>query len=217
MLRRLKRTFVYQKKPRIIIFILIVVLLLSNVSVNFEIFHRYYFSYFYDHKAIYLKSDKSMFDLNGEQLLLKSECDCMRRFDKIIITKKGKAFEISRNNDQNIISSYGVDEFEEFTFTCDLYRNLRRGRRQKVIGISLYGQDNMFKEALISLIEQVKKFYPNWIIRVYHDNDKLLDLCQFECDHDNIDFCDVSQLPSGFKASKTWSGNHMHVTHVYLI
>lgn len=207
LIRHLKRNFLHQRKAKLIITITVFLLILGNISINFEIFHRWYYSYNYQHDKTNLKIDTTMFDLK-EQMYLKSECGCNRRMEKIIITKKATTYEISRNNDQNIINILNTDEFESNILTCDLYRSLRRGKGQKVIGLVIYGQNHMFKEALENLIEQSSKLYKDWIIRVYHDNDKLLDVCHFECEHDNIDFCDVSKLPLGIK--ETWNANYLH-------
>jgi len=210
MLRQLKRNLIYQRKTKLTVAFFIFILLASNLSINFEYFNRCYYALFYDYSQKNLNIEKSSFDLKGQQLKLKSECDCGNRFDTVIITKKDQLYEFSRNNDQNIIFKLNEKEFESDILTCDLYRTLRRGKNQKIISLSLYGQGHMFKEALFSLIEQVKKSYKGWTIRVYHDNDKLLDVCHFECEHDNIDFCDVSQLPMGLKMDQSWSASHIH-------
>ena len=210
MLRQLKRNLIYQKKTKLFIVFFIIILLAGNISINFDFFIRFYYTLFYDYDKIHLNIEKSSFELNGQQLKLKSECDCKNRFDTVIITKKDKIFEFSRNNDQNIMFKLTAKEFESDILTCDLYRTLRRGKNQKVIGLSLYGQGNMFKEALFSLIEQAKTLYKGWTIRVYHDNDKQLDICEYECHHDNIDFCDITQLPMGLKMDQSWSANHIH-------
>lgn len=62
----------------------------------------------------------------------------------------------------------------------------------------------------------VKKFYPDWIIRVYHDSSILDDIkCELECLKDdqqklfdNIDFCDIENLQS--TRINSWNANYTH-------
>jgi hypothetical protein len=65
------------------------------------------------------------------------------------------------------------------------------------------------------VIEQAKRLYPEWIIRIFHDNsiDTSI-ICQIECDmsrnsNSRVDFCNIEQLPFGLK--KTWHAKYMHV------
>ena len=41
----------------------------------------------------------------------------------------------------------------------------------------------------------MKKTYPNWILRVYHDASIKTDvICPIECIHDHVDFCNTNAL-----------------------
>ena len=85
--------------------------------------------------------------------------------------------------------------------TCNLYNSFRRGMNQKVISYSLYGQNSLYYKHLKNITKQIKALYPEWIIRIYHDN-TLLNYCKIKCqldddndDDDIIDFCNIEKLP----------------------
>ena len=92
---------------------------------------------------------------------------------------------------------------ETSTSLCSQYATLR-GAHQKIIAISMYGpKENVLFNLndsvnfLHELIFDMNKIYPNWILRVYHDqslNDDLI--CSIECSYHNVDFCNASQLGS---------------------
>ena len=54
-------------------------------------------------------------------------------------------------------------------------------------------------KGIIGNLELIPKFYPGWIMRLYHDldeNDPILkDICALACSEENIDICDVKHLP----------------------
>ncbi len=65
----------------------------------------------------------------------------------------------------------------------------------------------------MSNIESAKKFYPDWTIRIYHDDsiDHSI-ICDLECIKDekedylnNIDFCDVKKIPKTLDTSVDYS------------
>jgi hypothetical protein len=102
------------------------------------------------------------------------------------------------------ISNY---EFEQLNFTCDLYNVLRRGRTQNILGYSLYGKNDFYYKKLIHLTNEVLKFYPNWLMRVYYDNsiNKSV-ICQMEChSNDNVDFCNVEKINYKLKSEHKFS------------
>jgi len=86
---------------------------------------------------------------------------------------------------------------------CSQYSTLR-GFHQRIISISMYGpRDNaMFTlntsiDLLHELISDMKRMYPDWILRIYHDVTITDDLiCSIECAHNNVDFCNASSLGS---------------------
>ena len=136
----------------------------------------------------------------------RSSCDC--RKDKYLVIHKYKAHSIIHTkNEQSkeLTYLYGLTnkELADSVFTCDLYNSLRRGKSQKVISYSLYNKYNAFYYDKIKVnAQQMKKVYPEWRMRVYHDNsiDKSI-ICQIECQKDEkgdyldvADFCDISNV-----------------------
>jgi hypothetical protein len=84
-------------------------------------------------------------------------------------------------------------------------RSARRGFNQHVLSVSAY-ESNDRLELKTSLtwsyinifVNEAKKFYPKWIVRVYYYN--LINITKdniknFEKLNDNTDFCDVENLP----------------------
>ena len=86
---------------------------------------------------------------------------------------------------------------------CNPYAT-RRGPHQRIIAISLFGQQEsgMFQlnhslTFLRQLIDDINNVYPDgYILRIYHDKtvSKPDVICPFECRHPNVDFCDVTHL-----------------------
>lgn len=85
--------------------------------------------------------------------------------------------------------------------TCDLFNVFRRGLNQKIISYTVYGQDAFYVRYLKLIAQTAKKFYPDWIIRIYHNNSISRSfMCELECLRandgylDNVDFCDINEL-----------------------
>ena len=84
---------------------------------------------------------------------------------------------------------------------CSHYSTLR-GSHQRIISISMYGPKenalfafNASLNFLSELINDMKKIYPDWILRVYHDATIKDDIiCPIECAHNHVDFCNASAL-----------------------
>ena len=131
---------------------------------------------------------------------LKSECEC-RRNEKITLKQTDSYTEIDiQNTDVN----YDVENDYLENITCDLYNVLRRGKKQKVIGFSLYGKNKLYYRFLNDISKRVQQMYPGWIIRVHHDSSIEQETkCELECLRDvkgnfidNVDFCNVEYMPS---------------------
>ena len=84
---------------------------------------------------------------------------------------------------------------------CSQYSTFR-GFHQQIIAISMYGpkENSIFNmntslNFLDELITDMKKTYPNWILRIYHD-DSIGEtiICPIECAHDHVDFCNTNAL-----------------------
>ena len=84
---------------------------------------------------------------------------------------------------------------------CSPYAT-RRGENQKVISISLFGplenekfQMNKTLNYLSQFINDMNSVYPDdFILRIYHDDTiNITDICRFECQNNNVDFCDATK------------------------
>lgn len=88
-----------------------------------------------------------------------------------------------------------------FSSLCSNYSTLR-GFHQRVISISMYHSRanarfsmNTSMNYLDKLIHDMKSKYPEWILRIYHDETIPSDLiCSTECTHHFVDFCNTSSL-----------------------
>ena len=126
-----------------------------------------------------------------QNLILKSSCDC-RKIDEIIIQKTDLNISVSlrtkSNTEKKLLLKMSKQQFYNLRFTCDLFNVLRRGPSQKVLSYSLYGKQVRYYKILKDIARQAKQFYPDWIIRIYHDDsiDESIK-CELEClkDADN--------------------------------
>lgn len=84
-----------------------------------------------------------------------------------------------------------------------------RGPGQKVVSYTYFGdsQSEGVRRKYFSQIrvraEEVKRLYPDWLMRVYFDTgpddfEGLVELCDMWCELDNVDFCDAKHLPKPF-------------------
>ena len=106
------------------------------------------------------------------------------------------------------------NEFKNVNFTCDLFSEFQRGKEQKVISYTLFGNNSRYYNKITSIIKQAKYFYPDWLIRIYSD-DSLNEAtrCNYECSiENNIDFCNVKRLPTGLNEKIYWSVSYVMPT-----
>ena len=113
-----------------------------------------------------------------------------------------------------------LDEFNsmKLQLTCGFFNSFRRGKKQKVIGYSLYGKEERYLRLLPNVSRQIKQYYPGWIMRVYHDSSiPFKTKCELEClkDNngnyiDNVDFCNIESMPIKGDAKNTWNGSFIH-------
>jgi len=157
------------------------------------------------------------------KILLRSESNCECNNDKkIYIIRQNNSFQIlfekGQTKQMESIETYDISKLNEMNLTCNLYNVLRRGKNQKVIGYSLYGKNEKYYINLKNITQQVKKLYPGWTIRIYHDNSiKKSIICEIEClkEPDNsltdiVDFCHINKLPQSFFGNKKWSASYIH-------
>lgn len=139
-----------------------------------------------------------------ESLVLFSKCYCQREL--VYVNKKdawsGQVEIVIRDQNENLIGSYSMNESDVSSLSCDLYRSLRRGPRQRVIGV-IYSATNQID--LRSMLESASRLFPGWIVRVYYERQDVADpgvVCVQECrrETNNVDFCDVNELPLNFES-----------------
>ena len=106
--------------------------------------------------------------VNYYTISLKSKCDCRKQL-LIRIDENNFTSIHSETSNQSWTHLYDIQnsEIAELNFTCDLYNSLRRGRSQKVIGYSLYNKNEAYYNKLKEISEQLKRLYPDWIMRSY--------------------------------------------------
>ncbi|XP_037069613.1 uncharacterized protein LOC119090994 [Pollicipes pollicipes] len=84
--------------------------------------------------------------------------------------------------------------------SCGGFADLR-GPGQNVISFSFYGNaSSVFFGGIEANLREVPSVYPGWVVRVYHDIDLSQPgqsqlVCRVACRYDNVDFCDVRNLP----------------------
>lgn len=80
------------------------------------------------------------------------------------------------------------------------------------------GKKEKYYTNLRNITRLVKKMYPGWTIRIYHDNSiKNSIICEIECLKDSdknffdiVDFCNVNKLPKSLVSNKKWSASYIH-------
>ena len=115
-------------------------------------------------------------------------CECHKNI-KIKVKELKEKFEIDLGNKKYTLNSDAL-------LTCNFGKSLKRGPNQKIISYSLYGKDTRYYNLLESLIVKAKQFYPNHVLRIYHDDsiNKSI-ICQNECSNSHVEFCDIHKLP----------------------
>lgn len=105
---------------------------------------------------------------------------------------------------------------ETYPVFCSRY-SISRGLHQRIISISMYISKeqsrfslNASMNYLYQLMDDVKSKYPEWILRIYHDESIPKDLiCLIECIYPSVDFCNASALGnlgriSSYIPAKIW-------------
>ena len=172
-------------------------------------------------------------NLYKDNLVYRFKCDC-RSNDRIYVTKVRKDEEKEKTVIEKLFSHYSYeyhvhlnsqfqykidqDVFENTRTMCHHEKVLRRGPNQKVIGVSLYGRHFLYYIFLDEMIKSVSKLYPDWVVRVHHDNS--IDpgfICEMECLEnkngtlmDNVDFCNIEEINFGIFDKKTWNARYLH-------
>jgi hypothetical protein len=148
-------------------------------------------------------------------LNLKSDCNKCRN-ENILVEKLDTVYRVWTTKSNNKYYDFEIEKRNIESITCDLFNVFRRGPKQNIIGISLYGLDDRYYKSLKLIANQASHFYPEWTIRIYYDNsiNKSI-ICDIECLKnddkllDNVDFCYINNIPNGL-LSNTWSSSYMH-------
>ena len=151
-----------------------------------------------------------------KKVVLSSECDCRSNESLMFIANNASSIQIKRSSNNKTL--YSNLDLKSLSPTCDLYNAFRRGNNTKVIGYSLYGRNPTYSNLLPVISRSLKNIYPDWLMRVYHDDSINPDLkCKLECLRndqgiliDNIDFCNINKLPVAGSLHKTWSAKTIH-------
>ncbi|CAF0827250.1 unnamed protein product [Brachionus calyciflorus] len=138
--------------------------------------------------------------------VLRHDCDCFRDEFVDLLSNVNKEYFVSQNQ-----KSYSINPKNLF-LTCDLYRSLKRGPNQKIISYSLYGKDNRYYNLIPNLTQKVKEFFPDYVMRIYHDNsiDESIK-CDLECKNSHVEFCNINNLPlNSENFDKEFNLNYIH-------
>lgn len=102
------------------------------------------------------------------------------------------------------------DQFTQVNSNCGPWATAR-GTDQKVVSYSIYGK---FPGDYYYGLEQntmgVKQLYPQWTMRVYHDENLWQSseqhgwACNLACNNSHLDFCDTSHIPDLGNVNTTW-------------
>ena len=105
-------------------------------------------------------------DSHNTKIIYSSKCEC--QLEEIRFEKSGLNIRISNGNEN--IQEFTESQFKNLNFTCDIYNTFKRNESQlKVVAFSLYGNLEKYNKDMKLIANAVQKFYPDWIMRVYHD------------------------------------------------
>lgn len=202
---------IYTKRFRLKRILFAIFLILATILIVLFVTSRSFFIYY----SLLFSIQKPFLNILNEAELLELKSDCSCRKTRLIVYKNKNIIYV--NSSKDTFSSFFVPySFSNLNsklekINCDLYNVLLRGPKQKVIGLSLYGNEPYYSTELRTISEQAKKYYPGWVLRIHYDDsiDRSI-ICQLEClDNNNIDFCYVEKIPYGAPL-QTWSARHMH-------
>ena len=154
--------------------------------------------------AIFYKKHTDLNESNKLfSIVFESNCEC-KKFKQIALNRYETHLAVvsidKRKNSRKLLYNLTFDEFRELNLTCNLYDSFRRGKFQKILSYTLYGRNYFYYDKLKDINKQIKQLYPEWSMRVYHDNsinDSII--CQLKCLNseksntllDNVDFCNI--------------------------
>lgn len=146
-----------------------------------------------------------------DKKLIKPYCMCSTVYKEyMIIEKHGQQLSINlvrkmyasdysnTHETKHELFNLTTNELKSLNIACDLYNVFRRGKNQKIVSYSLYGNESKYVVNLEKIIEQVKTKYKNYFVRIYYDSSINQTLrCYLECKYsDIVDFCNINQYSS---------------------
>ena len=125
----------------------------------------------------------------------------------LALTCLGLFFIESTSSDQPSLNDQRINQLLRLARKKSFCSNraARRGLDQHVLSVSAYESNdslqlvtNLTWNFITIFVREAKKFYPTWIVRVYHfnlRNKTKNDFKQLESLYENLDFCNVEDLP----------------------
>ena len=140
----------------------------NNENLNvFQVGYLHLYAYFFiDNKSI-IKPTLTR-DFTVSHLEFKSTCQCKseksEKSETIFLDKslQNNTYTIKSSTNKQLNYNFSIDEFESFTFSCDMFSVLRSGPHIKVISYSLYGRDTRYYQSIFK-----SKFFSLVIILAY--------------------------------------------------
>lgn len=158
---------------------------------------------------------------NGEYRILRPFCNCSNSLDEeefIVVEKLDRNEPLVTNTTRLVISlakytsswtgrslsktrlieNTSLEELRKEEIACDIYNVLKRGKHQRVVSYSLYGNNTNYYRNFECIQEIVKIRYKGFNVRVHYDRTVRESFrCELECKHaDMVDFCNMNQFGS---------------------
>jgi hypothetical protein len=138
----------------------------NNENLNlFQVGYLHFYAYFFiGQETIMIKPH--LRDFTASHLEFKSACQCSEKSETIFLDKslQNQMYTIKSSTNKNLNFNFSIDEFESFTFSCDMFSVLRRGPHLKVISYSLYGRDKRYYQSI---------FQSKFFFSIYHNSIKV--------------------------------------------
>ena len=170
----------------------------------FVIFQISHMKLKFSNSSLDIKTNFDQLQILVNQKNVEQKCHCKpNEYLHLHVTGK-KHVKINYSKNGSVIRNYMLPQelIESSKLSCHPFNVLSRGPNQKIISYSVFGKDKTYRQNLKKIVIDAKKLYPDWTIRIYHD-DQLThsEICDLECftdqnlqTYDNFDFCNISDL-----------------------
>ncbi len=201
-----QRQYLRRRRLQRFVFIVLAFLVIIFLKTFFYFDMKYFNEFFFLSETLNDKRIIADYSINLEKLRnnLEPRCSCHQDDSVCVSLDELSNYKIYHTKNLTLEFEFkmGKFEFEYSLISCNPFNVLRRGLEQKIISYSVDNLDLIRLNHLKTLIRSVKKYYPSWIIRVYHKGNIDIEIiCELEClqdefkqNYDNIDFCDVTQM-----------------------